>query len=61
MPQGADQLAEGGPALWLISPAVAEEGVHGGGTALGFGEPDSRLQVVDHLPVLHPEEGLLAQ
>lgn len=61
VPQVADQLVEGGPALWLVGPAVAEQGVHGRGAALGLGEPDPRLQVVDHLPVLHPEEGLLAQ
>lgn len=60
MPQGADELAEGGSTTWLVGPAVGQHGVHGGWAALRFGEPDPRLKLVDHLPVLKPEERLLA-
>lgn len=60
VPQGADELAEGGPTMRLVGPAAGQHGVHGGRAALRFGEPDTGLELVDHLPVLQPEERLLA-
>lgn len=59
VPQGADELPEAGPGVRLVGPAAGEQGVDGGRAVLWFGESNSRLQLVDHLPVLQPEERLL--
>lgn len=59
VPQGADELAEVGSGMRLIGPAAGEHGVYGGRAELRFGESNSRLQLVDYLPILQPEEWLL--
>lgn len=61
VPQGADELAELGSGVRLIGPAAGEEGVYVGRAELRFGESDSRLQLVDYLAILQPEERLLGQ
>lgn len=52
VPQGADELAEAGPAGRLVGPAAGEQGVDGGRALLRLGKSNSQLQLVDHLPVL---------
>lgn len=60
VPKGANKVPEGGASLWLKGPAAGDQGIDGGGTALWFEEANSRLQLVDDLPVLQPEERLLS-
>lgn len=60
-PEGADKLSEGGSAGRLIGPAAGEQSVDGRGALLRFRKANSRLQLVNHLTVLQPEEGLLGQ
>lgn len=58
-PEGADELAEAGAAVRFVGPAAGQQGVECGWAVLGFGESNSTLQLVDHLPILQPEERLL--
>ena len=53
------QLSEGGAFLGVVGPAAGHEGVEGGGALVWFGQPDALFQLVDHIPVLQPEERLL--
>lgn len=61
IPQGAHQLAEARAAMWLVGPAARKQGVDGGRAELRFRESNPRLQLIDHLTILQPEEWLLGQ
>ena len=58
-PEGADKLAESGPAVRLEGPASGEQVVNGGRAELRFGKTNARLQLGDDLSVLQPKEWLL--
>lgn len=59
LPEGASDVGELGSQVWLIGPALGHQRVHCGWAELGFGESDPWLQLVNHLAVLQPKEGLL--
>lgn len=59
-PKGEDEISEGGAAVRLVGPASSEQGVDCGRALLRFVEPNSGLQLVDHLAVFQPEKWLLS-
>ena len=59
VPDLEDQVGEGGSLPGVVGPAAGHEGVERRGAVLGFGKADPLLQLVDHVPVLQPEERLL--
>ena len=52
------QLAEGGPLLRLVRPALQQDGVEVRGTAGGQCQPLTVLQLADHVGVLDTLERL---
>lgn len=60
LPDLHHQLGEVWPLPVVVGPAAGHEGVEGWGAVLRLGQPDALFQLVDHVPVLQPEERLLA-
>lgn len=59
LPDLDHQLGEVGSLSGVVGPAAGHERVEGRRAVVWFGQPDSLLQLVDHVSVLEPEKRLL--